>query len=91
MEINGPVFVVLRTSERKIKDITYDRKSVVGLTSTLEKAWKLIQKDYRLCAYSKEIRFTNSSPWGGVYDGFVTIDFRTSYHIERRTIDLLVD
>ena len=91
MEIDGPVCVVTCTREREIKGKVYNRKHIVGVTSTLEKAWKVIQRDYRLIAYREELKFTDTSPWGGVYDGFRSKDFKTIYHIETHRIDLWED
>ena len=95
MVVSGPVLIVVRHS---FDNLYRHRRSVnIGVTSSIEKAWKLIERDFRLIPEKEKMigRFTDTSPWGGVFDG---VEFKSDdiypklrYHIEVHPIDLFDD
>ena len=73
----------------------YRRSVIVGVTSSVEKAWELIERDFRLVPNKEKFIkgcFYDCSPWGGIFDGvsFSTENFspELEYEIERHAVDL---
>ena len=91
------VFVVVR-HRYDGHSYSYRRSVNVGVTSTVEKAWKLIERDFRLVPNKENFtkgHFSNCSPWGGIFDGVSFSSKKLSpeleYEIERQAVDLFND
>lgn len=91
------VFVVVRHRYNG-HSYSYRRSVNIGLVSSVEKAWKLIERDFRLVPNKErftEGRFYDCSPWGGIFDA---VEFSSEnlspeleYSIERHAVDLFED
>lgn len=76
----------------------YRRSTIVGLSSSVEKAWKLIERDFRLVPNKErftEGHFYDCSPWGGAFDivsfSSETFSPELEYEIKRHVVDLFDD
>jgi sigma54-dependent transcription regulator len=91
------VFVVVR-HRYDGHSYSYRRSVNVGVVSSVEKAWKLIERDFRSVGNKEKFtkwHFYNCSPWGGIFDGVEFSSEKLSpeleYEIERHAVDLFDD
>ena len=91
------VFVVVR-HRYDGHSYSYRRSVNIGITSTVEKAWKLIERDFRLVPTKEKLTrgwFSDCSPWGGIFDGIMFSSEKLSpeleYEIQRHPVDLFDD
>ena len=98
--VGDPVLVVTRTNivEWTLNIYPYIGRTVVlGITSTLEKAWQLIARDYKLSTFRElPCRFIDTAPWGGVNNMLWIYDSTgkeiiAEYGIDATRVDLFSD